>query len=114
MFDITSMHDWEITGIVTDREKKQVQLHLKTFAGESVALTLVGVKKLIVSGMTIQNVILDPLLFDKSTRSDDFFYCCRKLGISPLDFDGGKSLILYLEPSVGAEIIGLIENVYLR
>ena len=103
---LTNLHDWELVEIAIDRFDQTVKIILKMpETNEQKSLFFHGVKKFYLSGMTIQNVILDVLLFEKANESDYFEHCCSVLNIdSSIFIDDSKNKIIYFEPSVGAEL----------
>ena len=103
---LPNLHDWEIVEVAIDRFNHTVKIVLKMPAtNEQKSLILRGVSRFYLSGMTIQNVILDLLLFEEAIESDYFEHCCSVLKIDASIFiDDSKNKILYFEPSVGAEI----------
>jgi hypothetical protein len=103
---LPNLHDWEVIEIAIDRFDHIIKIILKMpETNEQTSLFLQGVSKFYLSGMTIQNVILDLLLFEEASESDYFEHCCSILKIDSSIFLGdSKNKIIYFEPSVGAEI----------
>jgi len=103
---LPDLHDWEIIEIALDRFKHTIKFVLTMPAtNEKKTLILQGVSKFFLTGMAIQNVILDLILFEEDSDSDYFKHCCSILKIAPSSFANNKSdKIIYFEPSVGAEI----------
>jgi len=103
---IPDIHDWEILGVNVNRftHVAEICLHYPDKKNDAL-LRLYDVQKFFLSKMMLQNVILDVLLFETSDNSDYFTHCCQLLRIKPSEFDkNDKQNILYLEPSVGAEL----------
>ena len=103
---IPDLHDWEIFGISINRFNKtaEIILHFPD-KGSDAILRLEGVQKFFLSGLMIQNVILDVLIFEKASNSDYFMRSCQLLRIKPSDFEQEvEQKILYVEPTVGAEL----------
>ena len=103
---LPDLHDWEIVKVATDRITLTVEIVLNLpETNEKAVLLLWGVSSFYLSGMLIQNVILDLLLFENDSESDYLKYCCSLLKITPSIFKTySKNKIIYFEPSVGAEI----------
>lgn len=103
---LPNLHDWEVVEIAVDRFRHTVKIVLKMpETNEQKSLFLRGVSRFYLSGMTMQNVILDLLLFENVSESDYFGHCCSILKIdSSIFVDDSKNKIIYFEPSIGAEI----------
>lgn len=103
ILNLPDLHDWEINEVRVNHSLKTVDLYLSDpINGQRIKLYFNGVKKLYISGMMIQNVILDFLMFDGDSSSEYFNYCKEMLGISEVESD---FFILYIEPSVGMEVV---------
>lgn len=103
---VSSLHDWEILGVNICRYTKIAELSLY-FPGNDAktVLRISGIRRFILSGMMLQNVILDVLLFDEVIDSDYFEHCCQLLDIESSIFEQENGLkLIYFEPSVGAEL----------
>ena len=103
---ISDLHDWEIFGVNINRFNKtaEVILHLPD-KGSDAILRLQGVQKFFLSGMMVQNVILDVLIFEESSNSDYFMRSCQLLKVKPSEFEQQvEHKILYIEPTVGTEL----------
>lgn len=103
---LPNMHDWEIEGVTADRFANTVKISLNLPTNnEKATLTLGGVKSFFLSGMAMQNVILDLLLFKETNDSDYYDHCRKTLKIESSIFQTDKNIkLIYFEPSVGAEI----------
>ncbi|RFA30102.1 hypothetical protein CAI21_07835 [Alkalilimnicola ehrlichii] len=100
------LHDWEIVSVEVDRDGGVVSIDLCSEGRvEEGVLRFQGVKEFYLSGMRMQNVILDFVLFDTDVISEDFSRCCRLLGLDrlPVAVLHGDVMV-YIEPSVGAEL----------
>lgn len=102
-------HDWEITGLDIDRETKEVVIKLWfPDSGEKARLFLNGVSRLSCSGVMLQNVILDFLVFEKHSESDYLKFCYKTLSIDSSVFairdTDENNKVLFVEPSVGMEL----------
>jgi hypothetical protein len=108
--DLTKLHDWEITGIHSDRGRRKVEITLlEPIQNIEALLLLNGVKRFFASGMMMQNVILDVLLFEDNTDSDYFRHCKNLLNLKETSFDG--LCLVYLEPTVGIEVACYCESI---
>ncbi len=109
---LPELHDWEIIRVSSDRFNETIEINLHfPETDEYASLLLEGVKQFFLSGMMIQNVILDLLLFETKSNSDYFKYCCNLLNIDPSVFsEAAKTKIIYFEPSVGAELACCFTN----
>ena len=103
---LPDLHDWEIIEIALDRFKHTIKIVLMMpETNEKKTLLLRGVSKFFLTGMAIQNVILDLILFEEDSESAYFKHCCSVLKITPSTFANNENnKIIYFEPSVGAEI----------
>jgi len=101
------LHDWEIACISSNRSNKVIKICLKMpQTSEEKILRLINVSHFYLNEMTIQNVILDVILFDKQHKNEDYFsHVCSVLKIKPTFFlEHPDSKIIYFEPSIGAEL----------
>lgn len=103
---ISDLHDWEIKSIETDHKSRSVILKLQKelVASKNIVVFLDGVEQFHATGMKLQNVVLDAVLFDMESKSDDLEYCKKVLGRKDLKLDG-TMVIFYIEPSVGVELV---------
>ena len=62
-----------------------------------------GVKRFHASGMMMQNVILDALIFESEVSCNYLDHCKKLLNLHTDTFDN-NTLVFYIEPSVGIEI----------
>ena len=109
--NLASLHDWEIVGVYVNRVTKKVEVVMYyPEKGSQATLEFSGVQKLFLSGLIMQNVILDVLLFDGISDSDYFLRGCELLGSSPSDIENTGKKLIYFEPSVGAELACLFSD----
>jgi len=113
---LLNFHDWEIVGVSIDRNQATAEIFIvKPETHEGVSFYFEGVRKFYLSNMMIQNVILDLLIFEKASESDYFGHCCSLLDIDTLEYENlypGK--MIYIEPSVGAEIACFYEEIHIK
>jgi hypothetical protein len=106
---IPDLHDWEITGLDINREVKEIVIKLWfPDTDEKAQLLLEGVSRFSCSGVMLQNVILDFLVFEKNSESDYLKYCYKALNIDSSVFvirdSDENNKVLFIEPSVGMEL----------
>ena len=100
-----NLHDWELIEIAINRSCNTINIFLHMPKTSQLKfLSLEGVIQFYLSGMAMQNVILDSQLFEGPNESDYFKYCCSILKIDTSLVTEKRKKVIYLEPSVGAEM----------
>lgn len=111
--NLYDLHDWEIRSIDVNHEIKSLKLSLLEPVGNKNAiLTCNEVKRFCATGMMLQNVILDVLIFEENIASDYFEHCKKMLNLKTVSFDS-HPYIIYIEPSVGIEVVCYCKSIKL-
>ncbi|AMX02297.1 hypothetical protein [Microbulbifer thermotolerans] len=112
--NLSYLHDWEIRGIDVDHDKKSLKIYLlEPVDNKNAVLVCNEVKRFFASGMMLQNVILDVLVFEENDSSDYLEYCKKMLNLKTVSFDS-RSCIMYIEPSVGIEVACYCKSINLN
>ncbi|MEX2964344.1 hypothetical protein [Microbulbifer sp. TYP-18] len=108
---LTELHDWEIRRIEVEHESKSAKLLLHyPVTNQNAIVNIDGIKRFFASGMMLQNVILDVLIFESYSSSDYLEHCKKLLNLNTATFDKG-TVVFYIEPSVGVEVACLCHHV---
>ena len=108
---LIELHDWEIKRIEAEHESKSAKLHLYyPVTNKKAIVSIDGIKRFYASGMMLQNVILDVLIFESDSSSDYLDHCKKLLNLNTATLDKG-AVVFYIEPSVGVEIACLCSHV---
>ena len=108
---LTELHDWEIRRVEVEHESKSAKLHLYyPVTNKKAMVNLDGIRRFHASGMMLQNVILDVLIFESDSSSNYLDHCKKLLNLNTATFDNG-AVVFYIEPSVGVEIACLCNHV---
>ncbi|MCK4207376.1 hypothetical protein J3U99_21695 [Brucella pituitosa] len=125
--NLGSLHDAEVIGFVSDRERKEFKVLLTGEDGARYSINLKGVVYLKVSDYTYQNIVSNLILMDSSSNIDSL----RKVLSWVTEIGGdatveqsyidltlskilsGKLSVVYFVPSWGAEIAAVCEQIVL-
>lgn len=101
MSNSLSLHDYFVTGLIYDRDKKNLYIQAETSEGSKVLLQYANVEGWDLSPFDEQNVLFDVHEYDGNSLPDWIIH----------DFDvpqqyidlirGGRKKLYYLEPSIG-------------
>ena len=108
------VHDFELTGIRVERDSGVVVSLFDRSVSQSFDLGFRRVKRIVVDGFSMQNIVLELKVFSEREDSFEFQRCCFLLGIdlsNPREIDDGDSMV-FIEASVGAEVALLMDGAW--
>lgn len=104
-----SYHDGELHGVLSDSVGREVQLVLRSSAGERHVVALEGVSALDVDGFRESNVVLDMRVLSAARAARDAEVRARLVGRLSLEPEKlpGDALVFVLDSSFGAQVLAV-------